>query len=89
MGVWREALEGLGEVELAESSVEVDFQEEADVSVFGVFCGSAHGSSRGQLGAGTTRRWRGGGRQERDPGSQPALGKTNLHRFTFHRNTIT
>jgi len=49
MGVWREALEGLGEVELAESSVEVDFQEEADVSVSGVFCGSAHGSRRLQF----------------------------------------
>ena len=49
MGVWREALEGLGEIELAESSVEVDFQEEADVSVSGVFCGSAHGSRRLQF----------------------------------------
>ena len=41
-GVWREALEGLREADLAESAAEVDYQEEVDVSVTGVFCGNAY-----------------------------------------------
>ena len=47
--MWREALVGLHEVDLAESSAEVDYQEEVDVSVTGVFCGNAHGSRRLQF----------------------------------------
>ena len=49
VGVWREALEQLPEIDLAESSVEVDFQEEVAASVTGVFCGNAHGSRRLQF----------------------------------------
>ena len=48
-GVWREALEGLCEADLAESAAEVDYQEEVDVSVTGVFCGNVHGSRRLQF----------------------------------------
>ena len=49
-GVWREALEGLREADLAESTAEIDYhEEEVDVSVRGVFCGNAHGSRRLQF----------------------------------------
>ena len=48
-GVWREALEGLHETDLAESAAEVHYQEEVDVSITGVFCGNAYGSRRLQF----------------------------------------
>ena len=49
-GVWREALEGLREADLAESTAEIDYhEEEVDVSVRGVFCGNVHGSRRLQF----------------------------------------
>ena len=49
-GVWREALEGLREADLAESTVEIDcHEEEVDVSVRGVLCGNVHGTRRLQF----------------------------------------